>query len=103
MRSEPAIIAGIAEATLGKAPVDWSDLVADYDRIRDLIQDTIPGFENFNERLKHPGGFYLGNPARDRQWHTASGRARLARNPLPGSLVDDAILARGEEPDLVLQ
>ncbi|MBM7332911.1 FdhF/YdeP family oxidoreductase [Alloalcanivorax marinus] len=103
MRSEPAILAGIAEATLGKTPVDWSALVADYDRIRDLIQDTIPGFENFNQRLKHPGGFYLGNPARDRQWHTDSGRALLAKNALPDNLVDDGILARGDTPDLVLQ
>ena len=103
MRSEPAIIAGIAEATLGKTPVDWSALVEDYDRIRELIQDTIPGFENFNQRLKHPGGFYLGNPARDREWHTQSGHAHLASNPLPDSLVDGEILARGDEPDLVLQ
>ncbi|ASK35403.1 CbbBc protein [Alcanivorax sp. N3-2A] len=103
MRSEPAIIAGIAEATLGKTPVDWSALVENYDRIRELIQDTIPGFENFNERLKHPGGFYLGNPARERQWRTASGRARLAANPLPESLVDAQTLAGGAQPELVLQ
>ena len=99
----PAIIAGIAEATLGKTPVDWSALVENYDRIRELIQDTIPGFENFNERLKHPGGFYLGNPARERQWRTASGRARLAANPLPESLVDAQTLAGGAQPELVLQ
>ncbi|MEZ0199207.1 CbbBc protein, partial [Pseudomonas qingdaonensis] len=36
MRSEPAVIAGIAAATLDKQPVDWHWLVADYDRIRDL-------------------------------------------------------------------
>ncbi|KYZ85919.1 CbbBc protein [Alcanivorax sp. KX64203] len=103
MRSEPAIIAGIAEATLGKTPVDWSALVENYDRIRDLIQDTIPGFDDFNARLKTPGGFYLGNPARDRQWHTESGRAQLVSHALPATLVDAETLASGAKPDLVLQ
>ena len=57
MRSEPAVVAGIAAATLGKHPVDWHWLVADYARIRDLIGDTIAGFAGFNQRLAHPGGF----------------------------------------------
>ncbi|MCU5783170.1 putative oxidoreductase [Alcanivorax balearicus MACL04] len=103
MRSEPAIIAGIAEATLGKTPVDWRALVENYDRIRDLIQDTIPGFDDFNARLKTPGGFYLGNPVRDRQWHTESGRAQLVSHALPATLVDAETLASGAKPDLVLQ
>lgn len=103
MRSEPAIIAGIAEATLGKTPVDWSALVENYDRIRELIQDCIPGFDDFNQRLKHPGGFYLGNAAREHQWRTASGKAQLVSNPLPETLVDAATLASGARPDLVLQ
>lgn len=63
MRSEPAIIAGIANAVLGQDPVDWQDLVTDYGKIRQHIARTIPGFENFNVRLKEPGGFYLGNSA----------------------------------------
>jgi len=47
LRSEPAIVAGMAQATLGsKSTVDWESLVADYDRIRDCIERVIPGFED---------------------------------------------------------
>lgn len=91
LKSEPAIIAGIAKATLAQTQrpvrIDWDWLVADYDRIRDLIARVIPGFENFNEKIRTPGGFYLGNAARERQWKTANGKAnflvfpRLAADP----------------------
>lgn len=103
LRSEPAIIAGIAKATLGNHPVDWDTLVANYDTIRDLIADTIPGFADFNRKLQQPGGFHLGNSAADRQWQTPSGKAHFAANSLPLSLVNSDILARGEKPDLILQ
>lgn len=82
MRSEPAIIAGIAKATLGDHPVAWDALIANYDRIRDLIADTIPGFQDFNRRVANPGGFYLGNSAGARQWSTASGKANFKANAL---------------------
>ncbi|GAB6260175.1 FdhF/YdeP family oxidoreductase [Photobacterium sp. R1] len=103
LRSEPAIIAGMAKAALGDHPVNWDWVVADYSRIRDLIADTIPGFENFNEKLKHPGGFHLGNAAAQRQWHTPSGKAQFTPCELPGQLVNETVLARGEKPDLILQ
>ena len=103
MRSEPAVVAGIAAATLGSTPVDWNWLVADYDRIRDLIADTIPGFTDFNKRLEHPGGFYLGSSAGARQWKTATGRANFKANLLPDSLLDERVRASGQEPDLIMQ
>lgn len=103
MRSEPWILAGIAAATLGSRPVDWSWLAADYGRIRDLIADTIPGFKDFNERLKHPGGFYLGNSAGARQWNTPSGRANFRANALPKDLIHERTRATGQLPDLILQ
>jgi molybdopterin-dependent oxidoreductase alpha subunit len=103
MRSEPAIIAGIAAATLGSKPVDWNWLVADYARIRDLIADTIPGFRDFNERVKNPGGFYLGNSAGARKWNTASGRANFRPNVLPKDLVHERTRATGVLPDLIMQ
>jgi len=103
MRSEPAVIAGIAAATLGTAPVDWNWLVADYGRIRDLISDTIPGFDNFNQRLEHPGGFYLGNSAGQRQWKTASGLANFKANGLPDDLLHERVRATGQIPDLIMQ
>ena len=103
MRSEPAIIAGIAAATLGSKPVDWNWLVADYRRIRDLIADTIPGFKDFNEKVKNPGGFYLGNSAGARKWNTPSGRANFRANTLPKDLVHERTRATGQLPDLILQ
>ncbi|MGH8437518.1 MAG: FdhF/YdeP family oxidoreductase [Pseudomonas sp.] len=103
LRSEPSIIAGIAKATLGDRPIDWEWTVADYSRIRDLIADTIAGFEDFNARLQHPGGFHLGNPAAERQWNTTSGKAQFTPSLLPEQLINEAVLARGDKPDLVLQ
>lgn len=103
MRSEPAIIAGIAKATLGDHPVDWEALVAHYDRIRELIADTIPGFADFNARLRNPGGFYLGNSASARRWDTASGRANFAAHRLPDDLVHEKVRSTGQEPHLILQ
>ncbi len=103
MRSEPAILAGIAAATLGSHPVDWNWLVADYRRIRDLIAETIPGFKDFNEKIKNPGGFYLGNSAGSRKWSTASGRANFRPNALPKDLVHERTRATGVLPDLIMQ
>lgn len=103
LRSEPAIVAGIAKATLGNYPVDWDALIANYDRIRDLISDTIPGFADFNTKLQHPGGFHLGNAAAQRRWQTPSAKAQLVANNLPEELVNVEVLARGDKPDLILQ
>ncbi|MEE1925500.1 FdhF/YdeP family oxidoreductase [Pseudomonas sp. 148P] len=103
MRSEPAVVAGIAAATLGNHPVDWNWLIADYGRIRDLIMHTIPGFEQFNERLQHPGGFYLGNNAGKRIWKTASGKANFKANRLPDDLLHEGVRATGKLPDLIMQ
>ena len=103
MRSEPAVIAGIAAATLGAQPVNWHWLVADYARIRELISQTIPGFEDFNQRLARPGGFYLGNSASQRQWNTASGKANFKANALPDDLLHECVRASGQLPDLIMQ
>jgi molybdopterin-dependent oxidoreductase alpha subunit len=81
LRSEPAIVAGMAKATLG---VDWTDFVADYDRIRDRIARVIPGFENMNTRVREPGGFALPHAVRDRrEFATANGRAQFTVHPIP--------------------
>ncbi|MGY3603061.1 MULTISPECIES: FdhF/YdeP family oxidoreductase [unclassified Bradyrhizobium] len=76
--SEPAIIAGIARATLGnRSVVDWEALVADYDRIRDAIEDVFPIFQGYNARIRVPGGFHLTSTARERIWMTPSGKANF--------------------------
>ena len=79
LRSEAAIVAGIAEATLPPNPrLKWDKWIGNYDLIRDLIEQTFPEyFANFNGRLFQPGGFYRGNPARERTWKTESGKAEF--------------------------
>jgi molybdopterin-dependent oxidoreductase alpha subunit len=79
LRSEIAIIAGIAKATLpGNPKVEWDRWSRDYGSIRDLIEATYPAeFRDFNQRLFTPGGFYRGNTARDRIWKTESGKAQF--------------------------
>ncbi|WP_313086106.1 FdhF/YdeP family oxidoreductase [Pseudomonas sp.] len=103
LRSEPAIVAGIAQATLGSRPVDWYALVSDYAGIRRLIAETIPGFADFEQRLQQPGGFHLDNPVASRRWQTRSGRATFIANALPDGLFGDALAADGAQPDLILQ
>ncbi len=84
LRSEPLIVAGLAQAVLGDATaVDWSGLAADYSKIRDKIEAVIPGFERYNERVEQPSGFYLPNESRERRFRTRSGRARFTVNPVP--------------------
>ncbi|QXH45676.1 FdhF/YdeP family oxidoreductase [Pseudomonas xanthosomatis] len=103
LRSEPAIVAGMAKAVLGDTPIDWEYAVADYGRIRSMIADVIPGFTDFNERLQSPGGFHLGNNAAERNFRTSTGKARFSPSPLPEQLVNAKVLARGDKPDLILQ
>jgi molybdopterin-dependent oxidoreductase alpha subunit len=86
-KSEPAIIAGIAAATLGNFPIDWMEAVSDYDIIRDHIAAVIPGFTDFNQRILQAGGFYLGNSARERKWTTPSNKALLHTHVLPESIL----------------
>jgi molybdopterin-dependent oxidoreductase alpha subunit len=77
LRSEPAIVAGMAAAVLPQSKVNWQELVADYDRIRDAIEAVFPDFHDYNERIRVPGGFRLPLPPTERQWRTASGKAEF--------------------------
>jgi len=77
LKSEPALVAALAQATLPDSVVDWRAMIADYSRIRDAIEAVFPAFENFNERVKKPGGFRLHNAASERVWNTPSGRAQF--------------------------
>jgi len=84
LRSECAIVAGLARATLGTlSQVPWEDLIFDYDRIRERIEAVIPGFDGYNERARQPGGFHLPNPIRQRTSILSSGKARFTVHPLP--------------------
>lgn len=77
LRSEPAIIAGMALATLPNTRVGWADLIADYGKIRDAIEAIFPEFKDFNARIKKPGGFRLYIAASEREWQTPTKRAKF--------------------------
>jgi molybdopterin-dependent oxidoreductase alpha subunit len=93
LRSEPAIIAGLAKATLPASKVDWDWLVADYSRIRDKLEAVFPDFEGFNERIKTPGGFRLYVAASYREWRTKSGKANFL---VVSGLCEDPAVTRGD-------
>ncbi|MFD1213121.1 FdhF/YdeP family oxidoreductase [Arthrobacter sp. GCM10027362] len=82
--AEPVIIARMARATFGDGhPVNWRAMAEDYDVIRDHISRVIPGFENFNERIRTKNGFVLPNPPRDtRSFATDIGKGRFTVSPL---------------------
>jgi molybdopterin-dependent oxidoreductase alpha subunit len=82
--SEPAIVARLAAATFaGGSSVDWQELIADYDRIRDHIARVVPGFDDYNARVRRPGGFHLPSPVSERIFKTPSGRAVFTVHELP--------------------
>ncbi|MCB9347137.1 MAG: FdhF/YdeP family oxidoreductase [Lewinellaceae bacterium] len=93
--SEPAIVAGLAKATLGnRSKVNWDEMAANYDHIRDAIEAVVPGFEDYNRKVREPGGFYLPNGAREQRFDTPSGKAHFSVNPLPenGIAADEYIM-----------
>ncbi|MBY3064517.1 FdhF/YdeP family oxidoreductase [Rhizobium laguerreae] len=97
LKSEPDIIACIAKATLGdKYGIEWDEMIANYDRIRDKIQAVFPEFYDFNARVRKPGGFRLDVPASRREWRTKSGRANFFA---AGGLEEDQ---RMNEPDVLI-
>lgn len=88
--SEPMIIARLAQKTLGKnSKIDWLSMVENYDNIRDAIETIIPGFEQYNKRVRQTGGFYLPNGARDGDFKTLSGKAHFSVTSLPKHKMED--------------
>src|SRR3989440_9308301 len=94
LRSEPAIVAGLATATLGsRSTVDWNALAGNYDRIRDRIEHVVAGFDDFNARIRKDI-FYLPNDARDRRkFNNKEGKAKFIISQLtPHNLRPDQYL-----------
>jgi formate dehydrogenase major subunit len=95
LRSEVSIVCGLAQALLGREHVvPWADFQADYDRIRESISRVVPGFADFNSRVRQRDGFVLPHPPRDeRRFATANGKANFVANALywlpvpPGRLI----------------
>jgi molybdopterin-dependent oxidoreductase alpha subunit len=83
LRSECAILVGMAQATLPESSTPWQGYVDDYDRIRDTMAEVLDGFEDFNTRARHPHGFRIRQLARERVFQTPSGRAEFSLAPLP--------------------
>jgi molybdopterin-dependent oxidoreductase alpha subunit len=77
--SEPMIVCLLAMAVMGKtSKIDWLRYTEHYDRIREDIEKSIPGFTDYKSRVREPGGFYLPNTAREGQFVTLSGKAELS-------------------------
>lgn len=65
LRSENQIICAIARETLrDRTKVDWEKYGKSYDAVRELVARFIPGFEEYNKKVRQPGGFYLPNGPR---------------------------------------
>ena len=90
--SEPAIVARMAKASLSDTTLNWAELIKDYDGIRDKIEATIPGFKNYNNRVREKGGFYLPNTARNKDFSpTLTGKANFTINA-----VSDIVLQKNQ-------
>lgn len=87
LKSEVGIIAELAQATLPNSSINWIQFSHQYDYIREAIEQVIPGFENYNLRVRKPGGFYLPNGARERKFNTPDGKAQFSVNPLPPNVI----------------
>ena len=78
LMSEPMIVCGMALALFGEhSIVDWKSFTNHYDFIRDAIEKAIPGFDNYNTRVRELGGFYLPNGSRIGKFNTFSGKANF--------------------------
>ncbi|MRW88642.1 FdhF/YdeP family oxidoreductase [Duganella sp. FT80W] len=76
--SEIAIVARMAEATLGtRYQLPWQAYRDDYARIRDDIEKVFDDFYDYNARVAKPGGFHLKVASREREWKTDSGKAQF--------------------------
>jgi molybdopterin-dependent oxidoreductase alpha subunit len=95
LRSEPAIIAGLAQATLPRSTIAWQEYVDDYDRIRDTMAQVIDGLEDYNRRVRRPLGFRIHQPARELVFRTDSGRAQFSAARVPDVVVGGARLILG--------
>lgn len=98
LKSEVAIVAGLGRALQQVAParaaarVDWTALEGNYDGIRDLVARVVPGFHDFNARVREPFGFTLPNAARARTFRTRDKKARFTVNPIPQHALEEGEL-----------
>lgn len=82
MLSEVEIVCRLAKATLPHSKIEWESYIMDYDQIRQRIEKCVPGFQNYNKRIRLPAGFYLPNGARENQYVTPTGKAHFSVSDL---------------------
>lgn len=87
--SEPEIVCRLAKAAIINSKVNWDKMIDHYDNIRDEIEKVIPGFENYNKRVRNNGGFYLPNSARDGNYNTITGMAMFTICETPELKLED--------------
>ncbi len=81
LMSEPALVCKMAMAVLQENPkLPWEKYMNNYDHIREAIEATIPGFEDYNKRVCDYGGFYLPNSAREGTFTTDTKKANFSSN-----------------------
>ncbi|MBC7996407.1 MAG: FdhF/YdeP family oxidoreductase [Leptolyngbya sp.] len=86
LKSECAIICGIAQATLVNSKTSWQKYMDNYDLVRDVMSEALVGFEDFNRRVRQPLGFRVGQPARQLTFLTPTGKANFSSAPLMDTL-----------------
>ena len=90
LKSEPWIVANLANLLFDDSPLEWLNLASDYDLIRDLMERSLNGFTDYNKRVRQENGFLLPNPPRDsRSFATPTGKAHFTAHELPDVHVDD--------------
>lgn len=83
LKSEVTIVCELAKAVLGnRSKINWNIYLQHYDFIRDDIERTIPGFENYNKKVREKGGFYLPNCNRAGTYNTPSSKAHFSIAPI---------------------
>ena len=89
LRSEPWIVSQLANEVLDAPSLNWGELCSNYDHIRDLMERSLKGFEDYNDRVRLPEGFALPNAPRDeRRFDTSDGKARFTTHVLPEMSVE---------------
>ncbi|PTQ93616.1 molybdopterin-dependent oxidoreductase alpha subunit [Mucilaginibacter yixingensis] len=93
LKSETVIVCELAKATLGsRSVVDWDKYASNYDHVRDAIEKVIPGFKDYNKRIREHGGFYLPNAPREGRFDNKAhhNKAIFTVSPVPShALADD--------------
>ena len=88
--SEPSIVSRMGDTCFGETPFPWSQYGSNHDLTRDLIESVLPGFSEFNSRVRQSGGFYLPNGPRDGPtWNTPTGKASMHVHRLPERVTPD--------------